>query len=342
MKNYLVHTYLIAFVFVSCKDVKQKEEDKELHTFTSSLEPFSSKEKNIKVVDEEVFYNSTAFVAKYNTYIDFFNTYDDKVRKSYANYLSWQSLSDELKRSNKLIGKIRLPLKPLNLLKSAIVQKPAIKKVDANMLMVYRTSEILNKEINNLETFFNKDKSQEIDLNSSQKAKISLLEAYRNYFVAFDTMSVAFYRLQDNVEKYEKDKYKAQELVVQYNLFTAINATEAILNEIGGRDVDQLLTLEFGLINEKIKELRSAYVALEDLKSNQDLIVKEFGKPMPVISKFSSHLGNILQGLTSLKLRIANNDFDYGDAHPEVAAEGSPLKLELEFIAMVNEYRSIN
>lgn len=105
MKNYLVQTCLIAFVFVSCKDVKQKEEDKELHTFTSSLEPFSSDKKDIEVVDEEVFYNSTSFVAKYNVYIDFFNTYDDKVRKSYANYLSCKVLVMNLKKIASLVIK---------------------------------------------------------------------------------------------------------------------------------------------------------------------------------------------------------------------------------------------
>ncbi|ADY29481.1 MULTISPECIES: YiiG family protein [Cellulophaga] len=341
MKNYLVHTCLIAFVFVSCKNIKQEKDDKGMETVTSSLEPFSSDEKKLVVSTIKDAYNSTEFVVKYNNYIEFFNTYDDKVRKSYANYLSWVNQKETSGTTN-LKSKIGLPLEELNILKSTIVHSPAIKKVDANMLLVYKTAEILYNTILEVDAYYKKGIVESVDVNKTKKLHIKLLEAYRNYFSTFDDMSIVFYRLQDDVEKYKKEKYKEQELVVQYNLFTAINATEAILNEIGGRDVDGLLTLDFTVINQKIKELRAAYVALEGLKENQDLIVKEFGKPMPVVTNFTNHLGNILMGLTSLKLRIANNDFDYGKDHPNIAADGSPLKLELEFIAMVNEYRSIN
>ncbi|PKB42324.1 uncharacterized protein DUF3829 [Cellulophaga sp. RHA19] len=341
MIKHLVHTCLIAFVVVSCKNVKQEEDDKELKTVTNSLEPFSSDEREEKLATIEDSYNSADFVIKYNNYIEFFNTYDDKVRKSYANYLSWVNQS-EPKITTNLKSKIGLPIDQLDLLKSTIVHTPAIKKVDANMLLVYKTAEILYNTIIELDAYYKKGIVEKVDVNKGKKLHIKLLEAYRNYFSTFDDMSIVFYRLQDSVENYEKEKFKEQELVVQYNLFTAINATETILNEIGGRDVDGLLTLDFTVINLKIKELRAAYVALEGLKENQDLIVKEFGKPMPVVTNFTTHLGNILMGLTSLKLRIANNDFDYGEDHPNIAADGSPLKLELEFIAMVNEYRSVH
>lgn len=341
MRNYLIHTCLIAFVIVSCKNVKQEEDDEALKTVTSSLEPFSVEKEDRVIASIENSYNSIDFITKYNNYIEFFNSYDDKVRKSYANYLSWTN-QKEPKITTNLKSKIGLPIDQIDLLKSTIVHAPAIKKVDANMLLVYKTAEILYNTIIELDTYYKKGIVEKVDVNKGKKLHVKLLEAYRNYFSTFDDMSIVFYRLQDSVESYKKEKYKEQELVVQYNLFTAINATETILNEIGGADVDGLLALDFTIINIKIKELRAAYVALEGFNKNQDLIVKEFGKPMPVVTKFTNHLGNILMGLTSLKLRIANNDFNYGENHPEVAADGSPLKLELEFIAMVKEYRSIN
>ena len=330
-KLILVPFLLLLAILTSCG------EDKKTGTESNSTEV------SYETLDK---FETNAFIDKYNIYIGFGNRFDASVTKSYDRYFGWADRNEGPSSKSKRIGGVsKLYDSELKKLEKAIAQAPEIEEVDDLMKVVLKDATTLHDIIDKADSYYQKQDYKDDDFAKGKDLHKELVIAYDNYFNSYDKMYVNFRALQSSLKEFEANKYKENGELIRYNLMMELNKADDIFMLIGNLDSEGLKKMNLEEFKAKLSAFRAVHDELEKLNGDEAQKTKEFGEVSVAKSFLPSFIreGNsFIRECRNLQERIEKNDFDYGIVHPNIPANGSPLKLRKVYGDLVTSYNRMN
>ncbi|WP_400075717.1 YiiG family protein [Winogradskyella sp. R77965] len=291
-------------------------------------------------------FETKEFVDKYNAYIGFGNRFDKNVVSSYDRYFKWADREEGPSSKSKRIGGVsKLYDGELKKLEKAIEQDPEIEEVDDLMKVVLKDANALHDVIAKADSYYQKQDYKDDDFAKGKDLHKELVVAYDNYFNSYDAMYANFRVLQSSLKEFEANKYKENGELIRYNLMMELNKADDIFMLIGNLDSEGLKKIDLEEFKTKLSAFRAVHDDLEKLNGDEAQKTKEFGEVSMAKSTLPSFIreGNsFIRECRNLQERIEKNDFDYGIVHPNIPANGSPLKLRKVYGDLVTNYNRMN
>lgn len=330
MKKTFTSILCISLLIASCGDSKEKKVDDNGNTVVSAV-PTNN-------------FESAEFINKYNTYIDFGNSFDKRAIDSYHKYFEWADIDNGPKGAKNVRGVSTLPEHSLKSLEKGLAIDIEIEGVDEPMKAAYEKGKQLYTVIEEADSYYDKQDYKDDNFEKGEQLHMSIKTAFDEYFNAYDTMYSEFVVVQDELFKYDVEKFKSNGELIKYNLMMGLHTSEAVLNVIGSLDGPELKNINLESFEKRVAEFRATYDELEKLAKDEEQIKKEYGSSVRAkhsISSFVNTGKQFIREIRNLKERIEKNNFKYSIVHPNIPDNGSPLKLSKIYSTMVSEYNRV-
>lgn len=334
MQIYKLILFVLLISFLGCQEIK---DDKTSSATTTSIE----KKKKVTTAPLTRF-DTEIFIKKYNGYMSFANDFDQDAQKIYLNYISWADpdkgprLNDEKSFKVGVVSNTEIKF-----LKEAISEEPIIEELDDLMKEVSTTATQLYASTKEANLYYKAENYKDDGKKGIPILHKKLIKDFRAYFKTYDSMNVAFVKLQKDLSMHEANRLKERGLHIRYNVLMMLYKTEDLVTLIGALNGSALKNLDRKKFEDEVaafKEINNELVKYESDENQVMLEYGEFGSGRYVASGFVNTGASIIKQCRDLLNRIDTNDYNYDINHKYIHADGSPEKLQSIYIKMVEDF----
>ncbi|MCB1214997.1 MAG: YiiG family protein [Deltaproteobacteria bacterium] len=287
--------------------------------------------------------DSPQFTRKYNQYISFINHTHSSVYRSYENYFRWAD-RDKGPQADQRIGNVSPFSWQPKSFEDYLNQEPSFGLLDEKAKILSEKTTKAHELLKEADNYYSRQDYKDDNLAKGKQLHTQLVQSLEEYETAYTAMRNEFDKLEAEVLAKQYADFQEQGYHIRYNMMKNLDAAESLSHVVGELDGEDLKKIDLSAYDQAFQAFRESLEAIEKYAKDDAQIKKEFSSPVAksMLDSYSNYASNFIKNARRLKERIEKNDFNYGPAHPTIAAGGSPKALENSYRELVKYNNRMN